>query len=164
MTIGGSYRGKKLHPSIYSVFWLILAFIGSSGLFIIIGLEFMGLMLIIIYVGAICIIFLFVIMMIPGEEKNVPKQLVRQQPISYTVFVGTLIGAVLIIELSLVGGNEINFELLETLNGAGQTNLEAIGSVLYFNYYFLFILVSLILLIAMIGTIVLGLHKKQETI
>nr|ABI53762.1 NADH dehydrogenase subunit 6 [Placozoan sp. BZ10101] len=185
-----------------SVFWLILTFIGSSGLFIVLGMEFLGLIFLIVYVGAICIIFLFVIMMIPGEKER--KKGEETGRIG-TPAIGILIGGILAAELAsavpdsiiknyeltnilsdrnrdksgLIGSekesittgikNNIEtgypydyFDYFLTLNGSGGTNMEAIGKVLYINYYYAFILVSFILLVAMIGAIVLGLQSSDE--
>nr|BBI37425.1 NADH dehydrogenase subunit 6 [Placozoa sp. H19 HM-2017] len=222
-----------------SVFWLILTFIGSSGLFIVLGMEFLGLIFLIVYVGAICIIFLFVIMMIPGGDQKdrgsygsppffnyleskrgggnpLGWRLRRNDtgPFGSSPAIGILIGAILAAELASAvpdsffknsefsnilnvpisssngdqaanprasgpesdtsgfqnfiytpgsNGSVSNYnDSFFTLNGSGGTNLEAIGSVLYINYYYAFILVSFILLVAMIGAIVLGLQSSDQ--
>lgn len=184
-------------------------------------MEFLGLIFLIVYVGAICIIFLFVIMMIPGgnlkdqpplrptskdfffnyleSRKDLrPLQAQRKKgvdthssPAPSNTAIGVLIGAILAAELasavpdsffknskfsdilasqkkeySLGGapsdpGPDFNDSFF-SLNGSGGSNLEAIGSVLYINYYYAFILVSFILLVAMIGAIVLGLQSSDQ--
>nr|ABI53790.1 NADH dehydrogenase subunit 6 [Placozoan sp. BZ2423] len=276
MTISSGATPKKSsavtpiysHNFLASVFWLILAFIGSSGLFIVLGMEFLGLIFLIVYVGAICIIFLFVIMMIPGgsflgaptlERRSAPDLWSTEAPLisrakifikgakgfwppkfnkkSLTkektragrrihaaptnTAIGVLIGAILGAELSSAvpesflngpsgrGGAErlappllplgvesiltpqISSNAFEIQNlsymrvesaaspflvdcgpnyndsffapsAPGCSNLEAIGAVLYINYYYAFILVSFILLVAMIGAIVLGLQSSDR--
>ena len=145
---------------VHSVLFLILAFVNASGLFILMGAEFLAMMLVVVYVGAVAVLFLFVIMMLDVDFAEL-----RQGFLNYLPF-GLLIGAIFLAELLLVaGGWVINPNIAKTAVApipAGVTNTEALGLVLYTRYIHYFQLAGMVLLVAMIGAIVLTLRHKAS--
>lgn len=144
---------------VHSVLFLILSFVSSSGLFILLGAEFLAMILIVVYVGAVAVLFLFVVMML---DINFVK--LKEGFLQYLPF-GALLGLVLLIELIMIflSGKLSNVTLIE-YNASPQfkqiENTKEIGSILYTKYFFLFQLSGLILLVAMIGSIVLTLRQR----
>jgi NADH-quinone oxidoreductase subunit J len=145
---------------VYSVLFLILAFFNAAALFVLIGAEFIAMILVIVYVGAVAVLFLFVVMML---DINVAK--LREGFLKYLP-VGAMIGLVLFLEILLgvgvLGGNSAT---LPSLAKAGSQvlaidNTRAIGRVLYTQYFYLFQVAGLVLLVAMIGAIVLTLRSR----
>ena len=150
--------------TIYSVFFLILVFISISILFIMIGAEFLGMIMLIVYVGAVAILFLFVVMML-NISKLTAKQITRKGLIN-NVSVGSLVGVIIFLELLVVVGGwkyKNNFLPLsyEEANN-NLTNAHAIGNVLYTDYIHLFQISGMILLVAMIGAITLTFSKREN--
>jgi len=146
---------------VHSVLFLILSFVSSSGLFVLLGAEFLAMILIVVYVGAIAVLFLFVVMML---DINFVK--LREGFLQYLPF-GVLLGLVLLIELIMIFlSDELkNITLIEYKALSTFTHIEntkEIGSVLYTKYFYLFQLSGLILLVAMIGSIVLTLRKRED--
>jgi NADH-quinone oxidoreductase subunit J len=145
---------------VHSVLFLILAFVNASGLFILMGAEFLAMLLIVVYVGAVAVLFLFVIMMLDVDFTQL-----REGFIEYLPF-GLLIGAVFLAELLLVvGGWVMNPAVTKSITAAIPTNVsntEALGLVLYTKYIHYFQLSAMILLVAMIGAIVLTLRHKAR--
>ncbi|RTL54511.1 MAG: NADH-quinone oxidoreductase subunit J [Bradyrhizobiaceae bacterium] len=145
---------------VHSVLFLILAFVNAAGLFLLLGAEFLAMILIVVYVGAVAVLFLFVIMMLDVDFAEL-----RQGFIEYLPF-GLLIGAVFLAELLLVaGGWAINPSLSKSVASpiaSGVSNTEAIGLVLYTRYIHYFQISGLVLLVAMIGAIVLTLRHKAS--
>ena len=144
---------------VHSVLWLIFVFLNSAALFIILGAEFLAMILIIVYVGAVAVLFLFVVMML---DINFVK--LREGFLQYLPF-GTLLGLVLLIELIMIflSGKLINISLIEynSLPAFNKIeNTKEIGSILYTKYFYLFQISGLILLVAMIGSIVLTLRQR----
>jgi NADH-quinone oxidoreductase subunit J len=143
---------------VHSVLYLILAFVNASGLFILMGAEFLGMMLIVVYVGAVAVLFLFVIMMLDVDFAELREGFLEYLPI------GLVIGAVFLAELLLVGGSwVINAGVAKSITAAIPTNVsntEALGLVLYTKYIHYFQLAGMVLLVAMIGAIVLTLRHK----
>lgn len=142
---------------VHSVLWLILAFFSSAGLMVLIGAEFLAMLLIVVYVGAVAVLFLFVVMMLDVDFVEL-----RQGSLGYWPF-ALLIGAVLIAEMGLVWGasGTLTFDSFDPSPGA-DTNTEAIGAVMYTQYLLLFQLAGVILLVAMIGAIVLTLRHRPN--
>ena len=142
---------------VHSVLWLILAFFTSAGLLVLIGAEFLAMLLVVVYVGAVAVLFLFVVMMLDVDFVEL-----KQGFMSYLPFAG-LVGIAFIAQIALAtfaregGGSDI-------FNPApdAATNAEAIGQVMYTDYFLLFQLAGLILLVAMIGAIVLTLRHRPE--
>jgi NADH-quinone oxidoreductase subunit J len=147
---------------VHAVLFLILAFFNAAGLFVLLGAEFLAMILVVVYVGAVAVLFLFVIMMLDVDFAELRAGFIKHAPL------GALVGIVLLIELVLVVG----FMVIKpgTLAapsapiptpGSGITNTEAIGRVLYTKYVYYFQGAGLILLVAMIGAIVLTLRHKE---
>jgi NADH-quinone oxidoreductase subunit J len=145
---------------VHSVLFLILAFVNASVLFILMGAEFLAMLLIVVYVGAVAVLFLFVIMMLDVDFTQL-----REGFIEYLPF-GLLIGAIFLAELLLVAGGWImNPNVTKSITSAiptNVTNTEALGLVLYTKYIHYFQLSAMILLVAMIGAIVLTLRHKSS--
>ena len=150
--------------TVHSVFFLILDFITISCLFIMIGAEFIGMMMLIVYVGAVAVLFLFVVMMLNvAQQKN---EWLSGEKNSNHIPIGLLIGGVIFFELIIVvGGWKYKPELLKTFSSIGidlsTTNTHEIGKVLYTDYIHLFQLSGMILLVAMIGAIVLTFRRRE---
>ena len=150
--------------SVYSVFFLILVFISISILFIMIGAEFLGMIMLIVYVGAVAVLFLFVVMML-----NITEQLTKQSSrkgLVNNISVGSIIGVIIFLELLVVIGGwkyKGTFVPLSTTNfNLDISNTHALGNVLYTDYIHLFQISGMILLIAMIGAITLTFSKREN--
>ena len=146
--------------AVHSVLWLILAFLGVAGFFILLGAEFLAIILMIVYVGALAVLFLFVVMMLNISFTGLRKGLAQYLP------VGLLIGLVIFVELSLA---LVPWEFKEGYEGnrispadAADSNTLALGKVIYTDYFLVFQAAGIILLIAMIGAIVLTLRKRPN--
>ena len=148
--------------TVYSVFFLILVFVNISILFIMIGAEFLGMIMLIVYVGAVAVLFLFVVMMLIVTEKE-PKINSKSKFIN-NISAGTIVGIIIFLELLVVIGGwkyKNNFINLSDIN-LNEDNTQALGSVLYTDYIHLFQLSGMILLVAMIGAITLTFKKKEN--
>lgn len=145
---------------VHSVLFLILAFVNAAGLFILMGAEFLAMILVVVYVGAVAVLFLFVIMMLDVDFAEL-----RQGFLNYLPF-GIVIGAIFLAELLLVaGGWVINPNVTKALGSpipANISNTEALGLVLYTKYIHYFQIAGVVLLVAMIGAIVLTLRHKPN--
>ena len=146
---------------VHSVLFLILSFVNASGLFVLLGAEFLAMILVVVYVGAVAVLFLFVVMML---DINFVK--LREGFLQYLPF-GALLGIVLIIELGILfltksfSENSLSkFVELPIMNEVENTKL--IGQVLYTNYFYLFQISGLILLVAMVGSITLTLRDRGQ--
>ena len=146
---------------VHSVLFLILAFLNAAGIFVILHAEFLAMILIIVYVGAVAVLFLFVVMMLDFKTSLEKDNILQYMPI------GLLIGLVFIAELVIVLINTrldlSNIQILTNPLGnfMDQSNTEAIGSILYTNYVLYFQLSGIILLVAMVGSIVLTLRDRE---
>jgi NADH-quinone oxidoreductase subunit J len=145
---------------VHSVLYLILAFVNASGLFVLLGAEFLAMILIVVYVGAVAVLFLFVIMMLDVDFSELREGFLEYMPI------GLVIGGVFLFELLLtVGFWVINPVAVKSITAAIPTNVsntEALGLVLYTKYIHYFQLAGMVLLVAMIGAIVLTLRHKAN--
>jgi NADH-quinone oxidoreductase subunit J len=143
---------------VHSVLYLILAFVNASGLFILLGAEFLAMILIVVYVGAVAVLFLFVIMMLDVDFVELREGFSQYLP------VGLVIGGIFLAELLLVGGGWVmNPNVAKSITSAIPTNVsntEALGLVLYTKYINYFQIAGMVLLVAMIGAIVLTLRHK----
>jgi NADH-quinone oxidoreductase subunit J len=142
---------------VHSVLFLILTFFNAAGLLILMGAEFLAMILVVVYVGAVAVLFLFVVMMLDIDFTEL-----RQGMLSYLP-VGTAIGLVLLVELALALGTWVfakGAAISDPIVAGGLTNTEALGRILYTKYVFYFQAAGLILLVAMIGAIVLTLRHK----
>ncbi|PCD77620.1 NADH-quinone oxidoreductase subunit J [Pseudothioclava arenosa] len=145
---------------VHSVLWLILAFLSASGLFVLMGAEFVAMLLIIVYVGAVAVLFLFVVMMLDIDFTELKGQLAQYMPL------GLLIGVIMLLQLGVAFGDWVPSENAEALRSAptpeGVENTAALGMLLYDKYLYLFQAAGLILLVAMIGAIVLTLRHRKD--
>jgi NADH-quinone oxidoreductase subunit J len=143
---------------VHSVLFLILAFVNAAGLFVLLGAEFLAMILIVVYVGAVAVLFLFVVMMLDVDFAELREGFLSYLPI------GALVGAVLLAELLVVvGGWAIGPEVAKAAAVAPDvTNTQALGLVLYTRYVYYFEASGIILLVAMIGAIVLTLQHKPQ--
>lgn len=143
---------------VHSVLFLILAFVNAAGLFLLLGAEFLAMILIVVYVGAVAVLFLFVIMMLDVDFAVLKQGFLQYLPI------GALVGAVVLIELVLVVGGwtlaPANTRVLGSATPANISNTAALGRVLYTQYLYFFQAAGFVLLTAMIGSIVLTLRHK----
>lgn len=143
---------------VHSVLFLILTFFNAAGLFVLIGAEFLAMVLVVVYVGAVAVLFMFVVMML-----NVNFVRMRQGYMQYLP-VGALIGIILLVELVLVAGTWSMADTAEALapqpTTGGLTNTEALGNIIYTEYFYLFQAAGVILLIAIIGAITLTLRDR----
>jgi NADH-quinone oxidoreductase subunit J len=143
---------------VHSVLFLILSFVNAAGLFVLMGAEFLAMILVVVYVGAVAVLFLFVIMMLDVDFAELREGFLEYLPI------GLVIGAVFLAELLLVGGGwVINAGTAKSITAAipnNVSNTEALGLVLYTRYIHYFQIAGMVLLVAMVGAIVLTLRHK----
>jgi NADH-quinone oxidoreductase subunit J len=146
---------------VHSVLWLILAFFNAAGLMVLVGAEFIAMLLVIVYVGAVAVLFLFVVMMLDIDFSELRAGFIRNFPL------GVLVALVLLAEIVMgMGAYRAGAMQLGTPDGtavtaAGVSNTAAIGALLYGRYLFLFEAAGIILLVAMIGAIVLT-HRQRK--
>jgi len=146
---------------VHSVLFLILAFFNAAGLFVLIGAEFLAMVLVVVYVGAVAVLFLFVVMMLDINFIRLREGFLQYLPI------GGLIGLILLVELILVLGTwalspETIAAVAEQPVPAARTNTAALGDLFYTDYFYLFQAAGLILLVAIIGAITLTLRHKPD--
>ncbi|CAN7150190.1 NADH-quinone oxidoreductase subunit J [Caulobacter sp. LjRoot300] len=144
---------------VHSVLFLITAFFSAAGLFVLLGAEFLAMLLIVVYVGAVAVLFLFVVMMLDVDFAELRQGFAQYLPI------GGLVGGILTLEMIFVAATvaangKAGLNALPNASPGGMPNTEAIGRVLYTDYIFFFQLAGLVLLVAMIGAIVLTLRHK----
>jgi NADH-quinone oxidoreductase subunit J len=162
VTVASAVMVIAARNPVHSVLFLILAFVNAAGLFVLMGAEFLAWILIIVYVGAVALLFLSVVMML-----DVDFTALRRGVLSYLP-VGALIGAVLLIELLIVvGAWAVGPDVAKAITApipppSQVSNTQALGLVLYTNYIYFFQAAGIILLVAMIGAIVLTLHHKPN--
>ena len=144
---------------VHSVLFLILCFFNAAGLFILLGAEFLAMILVVVYVGAVAVLFLFVVMMLDVDFVQLRQGMLNYLP------VGGTIGLIVLVELALVVGTwAISSDALTAAaapSPGNVTNTEALGQILYTKYVYFFEAAGLVLLVAMIGAIVLTLRHKQ---
>ena len=143
---------------VHSVLFLILAFVNAAGLFVLLGAEFLAMILIVVYVGAVAVLFLFVVMMLDVDFAELREGFLSYLPI------GALVGAVLLAELLVVvGGWAIGPQVAKAVASTPDiSNTQALGLVLYTRYVYYFEASGIILLVAMIGAIVLTLQHRPD--
>ena len=144
----------------HSVLWLILTFFNAAGLFVLLGAEFVAMILVVVYVGAVAVLFLFVVMMLDINITVLREGFLKYLP------VGLLVGLILLAELAVVFSGWVmapgaeSLRLAPTPDISAVSNTEALGSILYTDYAYLFQASGLVLLVAMIGSIVLTLRRR----
>ena len=160
MCIASAFMVIAAKNPVHSVLYLILAFVNAAGLFVLLGAEFLAMILVVVYVGAVAVLFLFVVMMLDVDFAELRQGFLQYLP------VGALVGVVFLAELLLVVGTWAIGPNVTSMVAAkvpaGVTNTEAIGLVLYTQYVYYFEAAGVVLLIAMIGAIVLTLRHKPS--
>ncbi|MCB1354699.1 MAG: NADH-quinone oxidoreductase subunit J [Rhodobacteraceae bacterium] len=157
--VAGAFVVFARNP-VHSVLWLILAFLSAGGLFVLLGAEFVAMLMLIVYVGAVAVLFLFVVMMLDVDFAELKSGMARYLP------VGLLIAVVLLVQLGFAfGGWQVDETAMSlraavTPDPAEVSNTVALGNLLYTKYVFLFEAAGLVLLVAMIGAIVLT-HRRR---
>ena len=160
ITVAAGVMVISARNPVHSVLFLILAFFNSAGLFVLMGAEFLAMILVVVYVGAVAVLFLFVVMMLDIDVVELRQGFLQYLPI------GGLIGLILLIELIMVLGAWV---IAPEASGVARvpiqppdqvTNTRALGQVLYTKYIYLFQAAGLILLVAMVGAIVLTLRQR----
>ncbi|MCB5175984.1 MULTISPECIES: NADH-quinone oxidoreductase subunit J [Microvirga] len=160
ITVASGFMVIASRNPVQSVLFLILAFVNAAGLFLMMGAEFLAMILVIVYVGAVAVLFLFVVMMLDVDFAELRQGFLQYLP------VGGLIGIVFLLELVLVIGTYvvdpglIRTSAVPIPPAEVVTNTEALGLVLYTRYFYFFQAAGLILLVAMIGAIVLTLRER----
>jgi NADH-quinone oxidoreductase subunit J len=162
MTVASGCMVIVARNPVHAVLFLILAFFNAAGLFVLLGAEFLAMILVVVYVGAVAVLFLFVVMMLDVDFAELRAGFIKNAPL------GAIVGLILLGELILVLGIRfVRPGVLATPSapiptaGSGINNTEAIGRVLYTQYAYYFEGAGLILLVAMIGAIVLTLRHKE---
>jgi NADH-quinone oxidoreductase subunit J len=147
---------------VHSVLWLILTFLSSAGLFVLLGAEFVAMLLVIVYVGAVAVLFLFVVMMLDVDFAELKAEMARYMPLA------ALIGLVLLMQMVMVVGvwtaspEAAGLRHAVTPDMAEMQNTKALGMILYDKYFIVFQLAGMILLVAMIGAIALTLRHRKD--
>ncbi|MGJ5618645.1 NADH-quinone oxidoreductase subunit J [Sulfitobacter sp. MF3-043] len=156
---GGLFTVISRNP-VHSVLWLILSFLSAAGLFVLLGAEFVAMLLIIVYVGAVAVLFLFVVMMLDVDFAELKAEMARYMPLAL------LIGLVILMQFVMAFGAWETNAAAEGLRAQAidpnTFNTKALGLILYDQYFLLFQLAGLILLVAMIGAIVLTLRHRVD--
>ena len=148
---------------VHSVLWLILAFFNAAGLMVLVGAEFIAMLLVIVYVGAVAVLFLFVVMMLDIDFAELRAGFIKNFPL------GLALAVVLFVELFIglvvhgAGGVQLGKASGAAAQAADMSNIQAIGALLYSKYLFLFEAAGLVLLVAMIGAIVLTHRERSGT-
>ncbi len=161
IAVGAGVMVISVRNPVHSVLFLIVAFINSAGLFVLLGAEFLAMVMVIVYVGAVAVLFLFVVMMLDINFVELRQGFLQYLP------TGAMIGLILLVELLLVLGSWVLTPEASMVAGAPAppitevSNTEALGQVLYTNYVYLFQAAGMVLLVAMIGAIVLT-HRVRK--
>jgi NADH-quinone oxidoreductase subunit J len=157
VTVASGVMVISARNPVHSVLFLILAFFNSAGLFVLIGAEFLAMILVVVYVGAVAVLFMFVVMMLDINFLRLQEGFMRFLP------VGLLVGIILLAELVLVGGTYIaagDGAPVPAAAGPEVSNTVAIGNLLYTRYFYPFQAAGMILLVAIIGAITLTLRHR----
>lgn len=160
-TVAAAFMVISSRNPVHSVLWLILAFFNSAALFLMLGAEFLAMILIVVYVGAVAVLFLFVVMMLDVDFAELRQGILQYLPI------GAIIGIILLIELIMVLASytiapELTANPVVPIPDISQvSNTEALGLLIYTKYVYFFQAAGMVLLVAMIGAIVLTLRHKE---
>ncbi len=158
MAIASAVMVISARNPVHSVLFLILCFFNAAGLFILLGAEFLAMILVVVYVGAVAVLFLFVVMMLDVDFVELRQGMLNYLPI------GGVIGLIVLVELVLAGSSWLLAPeglKISAPTPSGTSNTEALGALLYTKYFYFFQMAGLILLVAMVGAIVLTLRHKQ---
>lgn len=156
VAIAGAVLVISARNPVHSVLFLILTFFSTAGLFVLLGAEFLAMLLVVVYVGAVAVLFLFVVMMLDVDFVELRQGMMNNVPQASTVSV------ILFLELLLIfGARGSEGTKLADLPVGQVSNTRALGNLIYDDYFFLFQTAGMILLVAMIGAIVLTLHHRE---
>ncbi|MGF9692614.1 NADH-quinone oxidoreductase subunit J [Rhizobium sp. 0TCS1.26] len=162
VAVASAFMVISARNPVHSVLFLILVFFNAAGLFLLTGAEFLAMILLVVYIGAVAVLFLFVVMMLDIDFGQLRSGFLQYAP------VGALVGLILAAELIVVvGGAVLTPEAAQSItmpipSPADRTNTAALGDVLYTNYVYFFQVAGLVLLVAMIGAIVLTLRHREN--
>lgn len=162
VTIGSAFLVVVARNPVHSVLWLIMSFLSTAGLFVLLGAEFLAMLLMIVYVGAVAVLFLFVVMMLDIDFAALKAEMARYVPLA------SIVGLVILMQLALLYGAWSGAEGQAALRQAPTPsvdvadNTRALGMILFDQYFLPFQLAGLILLVAMIGAIVLTLRHRTD--
>jgi len=148
---------------VHSVLWLIVAFFNAAGLMVLCGAEFIAMLLVIVYVGAVAVLFLFVVMMLDIDFAELRAGFIKNFPLGFALALVLLMELVLGAGAYRAGALKLGKPDGHAAAAAGTSNIEAIGALLYTRYLFLFEAVGMVLLVAMIGAIVLT-HRQRSDV
>ena len=146
---------------VHSVLFLILAFFSSAGLFVLLGAEFLAMLLVVVYVGAVAVLFLFVVMMLDVDFVGLREGFARYLPLA-VIIAGILLLEMILITSAVITGGAAADATAPAVATLQASNIETIGRVLYTDYVYFFQAAGIVLLIAMIGAIVLTLRKRTS--
>ena len=161
VTVAAGFCVVSARNPVHSVLWLILAFFSAAGLFVLMGAEFLAMLLVVVYVGAVAVLFLFVVMMLDVDFASLRQGFARYMPVGLLI-AGFLAAEMIVVATTVATRGAAKDNTTPMASGAGVdvTNAEAIGRVLYTDYVYFFQAAGLVLLVAMIGAIVLTLRHK----
>jgi NADH-quinone oxidoreductase subunit J len=161
VTVAAGFGVVSARNPVHSVLWLILAFFSAAGLFVLMGAEFLAMLLVVVYVGAVAVLFLFVVMMLDVDFASLRQGFARYMPFGLLI-AGFLAAEMILVSSTVAARGAAKDNPLPMASGpaADVTNAEAIGRVLYTDYVYFFQAAGLVLLVAMIGAIVLTLRHK----
>jgi len=147
---------------VHSVLWLILAFFNGAGLFVLMGAEFVAMLVVVVYVGAVAVLFLFVVMMLDINTLGLHEGLLRYVPIGAAIAIVLAVEVITLFTTWTMAPDAMTLRAAPTPDVAAVTNTEALGNVLYTQYVYLFQVAGLVLFVAMIGAIVLTLRVNPR--
>jgi NADH-quinone oxidoreductase subunit J len=162
-TVAGALAVVSAKNPVHSVLFLIAAFFSAAGLFVLLGAEFLAMLLVVVYVGAVAVLFLFVVMMLDVDFAELRQGFARYMPLGGLI-AGGLAVEMIVVSTTVAAKGAARLSDAPMARGAGAaanlSNIEAIGRVLYTNYVYFFQAAGMVLLVAMIGAIVLTLRHK----
>jgi NADH-quinone oxidoreductase subunit J len=164
LTVAAGFLVITAKNPVHAVLWLIFAFFNAAGLFLLLGAEFLAMILVVVYVGAVAVLFLFVVMMLDVDFAALRAGFIKHAPLGLLLGLVVLTEIVMLIAARLTTGGSITASVLAKAASpvvAGVANTEAIGRILYTKHIHLFQMAGLVLLVAMIGAIVLTLRHKS---
>ena len=162
VAVASAFMVISARNPVHSVLFLILVFFNAAGLFLLTGAEFLAMILLVVYIGAVAVLFLFVVMMLDIDFAELRAGVLQYAPIG--ILIGLIVAAELIV---VIGGSVLTPQAAQAItmpipNPAARTNTAALGDVLYTNYVYFFQIAGLVLLVAMIGAIVLTLRHREN--
>ena len=163
MMLGSAVLVIMARNPVHSVLWLILAFFNAAGLMVLVGAEFLAMLLVVVYVGAVAVLFLFVVMMLNIDFAAMRAGFMKNAPLGLAIALVLLAELVLGIGAYRAGALDLGTPAADTAPLVGESNIESLGALLYGKYLLLFEVAGLILLVAMIGAIVLT-HREQRSV